>query len=141
MAYAGDYGERQSEPWTYRARLVPLRTYSGRVVHRRRKHYFTVRDAARIMAKLEPPEDTDGNTWAQTVIATLRMATLAMLQRILFFLPPGVIGELYSWGIGILDGLFRQTQSDPAKTHQHAIQLIYYAAAKAGVVVTIEEPS
>jgi len=140
MAYAGDYGEQKSEPWTYRARLVPLRTYCGRVVHRRHRHYFTVRDAARILEKLEPPPDTDGQNWALSIIATLRMATLAMLQRILFFLPPGVIGELYDWGIGILDNLFYQEEIDPAGKIAHAVRLITYAAGKAGLGVEITYP-
>lgn len=120
---------------------MPLRTYSGRVVHRRRKHFFTARDAARILAKLEPPEKADSSSWAQTVISTLRLATLGMLQRILWFLPPGVIGELYEWGIGILDNLFYQTSSTPAKANENAVRLINYAAAKANLVVTITTPT
>lgn len=142
MSQAGDYGERKSEPWTYRSRLLPLRTYSGRVVYRRHKHYFTVRDAARIMAKLEPPEGSDGQSWTLNIISTLRMATLAMLQRILFFLPPGVIGELYDWGIGILDKLFYQTSGykDASRTIEKAVSLINYAALQAGLTVKIERP-
>ncbi len=137
---AGDYGEARSEPWTYRARIVPLRTYSGRVVHHRHKHFFTARDAARILAKLEPAEKDEGSTWAQTVITVLRNATIKMLQRILWFLPPGVVGELYDWGIGILDSLFYQTSNFPEENRQHATRLINYAAGKAGLNVTIGVP-
>ena len=40
------------KPWTDRARGEPQRTYSGRVVYNRRKHYFTQNDVARIQAKV-----------------------------------------------------------------------------------------
>ena len=92
------------------------------------------------MAKLEPPEEADGATWAQEVIAFLRQATIAMLQRILFFLPPGFVGELYDFGIGILDSLFYQTNEFPEKARMHARRLIQYAADRAGLIVTIKVP-
>jgi hypothetical protein len=41
----------QSVPWSLRERVTPLRTYSGRVVYDRDKHFFTSRDLERIAHK------------------------------------------------------------------------------------------
>jgi len=138
---AGDYGERRSEPWTYRNRIVPLRTYCGRVVHRRQKHFFRASDAARIMAKLEPREQDEGESWASNVIAVLRAATITMLERILPFLPEVLIQELYDWGIGILDKVFQQIPSDdPAGEKRKAgYSALIHLAQESGVEITIHK--
>jgi len=140
MSHPSDRGYRESEPWTYRKRLVPMRTYSGRVVYDRHKHYFTVKDASRILAKLEPPSQGDGTTWAQEIIRVLRQATISMLQRILFFLPSETVNDLYQWSIEIMDRAFYGVQTDPARTRQMAINMIYDAARRAGIVVEIKAP-
>lgn len=41
------------KPWSFRDRLVPTRTYSGRVVYDRKPHAFTVRDLERISARVD----------------------------------------------------------------------------------------
>ena len=138
---AGDYGERRSEPWTYRSRVVPLRTYCGRVVHRRHKHYFRPEDAARIMRKLEPSQNDDGETWAKKVINVLRLSTLAMLERILPFLPDELISDLYDWGIGILDKLFSKISPvDQTGARRRAgVSALQHIAQQSGVEITIKK--
>lgn len=140
MALPNDVGQSRSEPWTYRTRLVPLRTYSGRVVHRRNKHLFTMEDAARIMAKLEPPAGSDGADWATSLIETLRMASIAMLRRILFFLPPGWIAGIYNWILDLVDMVMSLLKYDEKLRRDRAVEIIMYAAAKGGVSVFIEKP-
>lgn len=138
---AGDYGERRSEPWTYRNRVVPLRTYCGRVVHRRQKHFFRPADAARIMAKLEPATTDDGEKWSRGVILTLKTATLAMLERILFFLPDELIEDLYDWGIGILDKMFSKISpvDQSGQKRRAAVSALQHISQQAGVQITIKE--
>lgn len=136
---AGDYGERSSEPWTYRKRVVPLRTYSGRVVHDRSKHFFTIGDVSRILAKIQPPDDTpDASQWANRIIQTLRDATLGMLERILWFLDQRSIEALYEFGVGILDKMF-QVDQEKSSTSIYAQSLIIQIADRAGFTVTIKK--
>lgn len=137
---AGDYGEARSEPWTYRKRVVPLRTYSGRVVHDRKKHFFRVEDAQRILGKIIPPEDEAGDTWAQHVISILREATLAMLGRILPFLSDNQVDEIYDFSVDLLDKFFRTTDTQSSAAQLRARQIITFVADRANLVVTIKKP-
>lgn len=127
------------KPWENRTRAVPLRTFSGRVVYKRKKHFFTAEDAARIIKKLEPPEDTSNPSWADILIETLKTATLVMLDRILWFLPPGVIEQIYQFGIGLLDKMFR-IQPDVTVTRPYATSIIYEMASRAQLQVEISTP-
>lgn len=137
---AGDYGEARSEPWTYRKRIVPLRTYSGRVVHDRKKHFFRVEDAERILGKIIPPENEAGDTWAQHVISVLRQATLAMLERILPFLSEYQVNEIYDFSVDLLDKFFRVADRDSSTSQYRARKIIMYVADRANLVVTIKKP-
>lgn len=136
---AGDYGEERSEPWTYRARVVPLKTWSGRVVHHRRKHFFKIGDVSRILAKIQPPDTgEDIPTWLRSVIQTLRAATIGMLDRLLWFMDERSVESLYEFGIDILDRMFRIEQP-PSTTQLNARRLIIQIADRAGLTVTIKK--
>jgi len=135
---AGDYGEERSEPWTYRTRILPLRTYCGRVVHRRQKHYFKVSDAARILAGLEPLAEESSGDWASNIIQTLRTATIYMLQRILPFLEKDSVTSLYDWCIEMLDQFFLVDRTDEEKEFA-ARRLIIQTADRAGLTVKISK--
>lgn len=137
---AGDYGERRSEPWTYRKRIVPLKTWSGRVVHDRRRHFFTIADVSRILSKIQPPDSSpDVPSWVSGVISTLREATLGMLDRLLWFMDEGSIEYLYEFGIDLLDRMFRIDQAQ-SRAELNARRLIIQIADRAGLVVTIKKP-
>lgn len=143
----GDYGEARSEPWTYSKSTLPIKTYSLlamnhsgknkslRARYKRKKHFFKIEDAQRILVKVLPPEDEDGEEWARRVINILRDATLMMLDRILFFLPQTSIESLYEFCIGLLDRFFRQ-QSYESRNVFQAKQLILFIADKVGISVT-----
>lgn len=136
---AGDYGEERSEPWTYRKRIVPLRTYSGRIVHDRRRHFFTVADVSRILARINPPDDTsDVPKWVSSVIETLRSATLGMLDRLLWFMDERSIEHLYGFGIELLDRMFRIDQKKQQR-QSAARRLIIQIADQAGLQVIIKK--
>ena len=47
--------ERQVElPWSYRDRVSPTRTYCGRVVYERPRHWFLTSDVERIASRAKP---------------------------------------------------------------------------------------
>lgn len=139
----GDYTNQGSEPWANRRWAVPKRTYTGRVVyprspsHRRR---FTMRDVERILDSIVPPDDGDGETWATGVIAALREATIAMLDKILWFLPSNAVDSIYEWGISLLDRLFQIDSAEDWRKTNVARLIIIHVADRAGLVVTIKKP-
>ena len=136
--HAGDYGESYSEPWTFRKRILPLRTYSGRVVYNRRKHLFGIRDVSRIMAKIEPEtEEEEGGGWQARLIEILREATLNMLARLLPFLEGDIIEDLYDFAIRLMDTMFQVFQSDENKRF-YGVKAIQEIAARAAIDVTIK---
>lgn len=148
LSYAGDYGKRRSEPWTYSRNSLPIKVYSTlamnrsgknktlRVRYKRKKNYFKIEDAQRILAKIIPPEDEDGETWAHHVILVLREATIAMLSRILSFLPEGRIQALYDFCIDLLDKFFGVMPYAEPSSIIAAKQLITFIADRAGISVT-----
>lgn len=148
MSQAGDYGERRSEPWTYSRNSLPIKVYSTlamnrsgknktlRVRYRKPKNYFKIEDAQRILAKVLPPENEDGEKWARKVIMVLREATIAMLQRILPFLPEGRIQALYDFCIDLLDKFFGVMPTAESQSIIAARQLIIFIADRVGIAVT-----
>jgi len=154
---AGDQGESRSEPWTYSRNSLPTTVYTtksmikcgsgarggkpkkDRVKARRKKNFFKIEDAERILSSLVAPEDELLDTWSQRVIIALRSATLTMLDKLLVFLPAGVIETFYDWIIGMLDKLLGQAYSKDYETQVSAARrLIRYIADKAGIWVKFE---
>jgi hypothetical protein len=135
---AGDYGERKSEPWTYRERVLPLRTYSGRVVYNRKPHRFTMRDAERILAKIEPPEVAEVGSWVDSVFNFLRSATITMLEKLLPFLDGQDVENFYEICIEILDRFFR-IDTDNIELERAARRMIINLADRFGLAVTIKK--
>lgn len=148
MSQAGDYGERRSEPWTYSRNSLPIKIYSTQAMnrsgknktlrprYRKKKNYFKIEDAERILVKLLPPEGADGETWARKVIRILRSATIMLLQRILPFLPEGRIQDLYDFCIDLLDKFFGVMPAAEPTTVIAARQLIMFIADRVGISVT-----
>jgi len=108
-----------------------------RVRYRRKKNYFKIEDATRILAKLQPPPDVAGDSWAQKTIAFLRKATLQMMQRILPFLPDGRVEQLYDFSIELLDAFFRKIGSDLDDRRRIARAVIIKLASENDVKVTL----
>lgn len=109
-------------------------------MHNRKKHFFRVEDAQRILARLLPPENEEGDRWAQRVINTLREATLLLLRRILPFLSEYQVSGLYEWCIDLLDSLFRVVNAVDKPGEFKARQIIMFVADRAGLQVTIKRP-
>lgn len=123
--------------WTEVKRAVPLRTYSGRVVYDRPKHVFTIRDATRILERLQPSQEESTLEWGEMVLRMLQQATISMLSRILYMLPPNVVSEIYFWAIGILDKFFQAEGYGSRTAKNRAIDLAYYAAGKGGFEIEL----
>ncbi len=135
---AGDYGEARSEPWSLRKRALPLRTFSGRVVYNRKPHFFTLRDAQRILRKVEVPENVPAESWVQSVFTFLRTATIEMLDKLLPFLDGRDVENFYQVMIEILDRFFR-IDTDNQQLETAARRLIIGLADRYGLTVTIKK--
>lgn len=132
------YEEAIVKPWSLRKRVLPTRTYSGRVVYSRKPHLFTLKDAERILAKLEPSPDETGNSFSQTILRFLRDTTIAMLDKILFFLDSRSVENFYQFLIEILDRFFR-IDTDNRQLQIAATRLIQSLANRFGWGITINK--
>jgi hypothetical protein len=59
------------KPWSLRNRIAPQGTYSGRIVYKRRPHFFTLRDIERISERFDlPPGEIieEPDTWAGRLV-------------------------------------------------------------------------
>jgi hypothetical protein len=146
---AGDQGEAKSEPWTYSRNTLPVTLYSTlgmwktgknktlRPRYRKsKKNYWKIEDAQRILSKLVPPEKEQGDLWALRVIEALRTATLAMMEKLLPFLPPGRVQALYDFCIDLLDKFFGIMPTGEKTSITTARQLIIFIADRVGISVT-----
>ena len=150
--HQGDYGSPRSEPWTYSRNSLPVKVYSTLAMwktgkngalrpryRKTKKHLWRIEDAQRVIAKIVPPEDQDGEDWARHVVRVLRDATISMLSRILFFLPSSQIDELYEFVIGMLDKFFGVVPPQDSPSIFKAKQLILYVADRVGIGVTFKQ--
>lgn len=86
------------KPWSKRSRLKSNQTWTGRVVYTRKPHFFTPRDAARIMAKITPETVAETETkWYNDIFVTIREATIKMLEEMIFFLPEDMVRQGYTF--------------------------------------------
>lgn len=136
MAHPDDYSD-DFPPWGKRARLVPLRTYSGRVVYARKKHRFTATDAARILRSLEPPDDPKRG-WFASIISALQVATVAMLQKLLPFLSSSETWALYDFVNDIIATWFNALGLDDDSVKRWSRGIIMQLASYTGGTVTIK---
>lgn len=146
--YPSDRGQQKSEPWTYSRDTLPMTVYSRRAMvkcgrgrnlrprYRRKKHYFKITDAERIILKLLPDEHENENLWAQTIIDSLRKITITMLEKILFFIPETFVEGIYIYIIELLDKFFEKGGRENSKAKAYAKSLIVRIADKVGLKVT-----
>lgn len=89
-----------AKPWHYRTRIFPARTFSGRVVYNRDKHFFGISDIERITKKINPPElpvEDAGNRWRTFFAHVFRAYAGTLLPNI--FDMPKTFGEYMSYAI------------------------------------------
>lgn len=93
----------QAVPWSLRERVTPLRTYSGRVVYDRDRHFFTARDVERIAGKAKksdkPPKDLQA--WERLLRALWKLYFPMVVpypadwDEPLFFLLGGIFADVW----------------------------------------------
>jgi hypothetical protein len=144
------------KPWTFSRNRLPTKTQSDkcmikcgsgseggrpkpdRIRARRKKHLLTYDDGLRMLVRLVPPEDERQDFWTYKFIAALKDATIKMLERMLIFVPDGVIEDLYYFGIGIIDKLLGKVSYEDEK-QSIARTIINEVARKANLYVSFEE--
>lgn len=136
MAHPDDYSD-DYPPWGRRKRVVPLRTYSGKVVYVRPVHHWSETDLARIMAKINPPDDAKPG-WYGKVIRVLRDATVAMLQRLLPFMAPSEVEEVYEFVYDIVDRWLQEVGLTDDKVKIWTKGLAEHLAELGGWTITLE---
>lgn len=136
MAHPDDYSD-DFPPWGRRTRIVPQRTYSGRVVYERKVHHFRVEDVSRIMAKVRPPESPSDDGWLARAIESLQRATVEMLEVLLPFLDDRSVQALYDYVFGIIEAWFLSVGLDDESVKRTARGLIVRIAELAGVSVKL----
>ncbi len=94
-----------TRPWYKRKRIIPTRTYSGKVVYERKRHTMTEKDATRIMDAIKIPENGDSN-WLLKLILSILSMLFKLLQRAWFLVDRtiiqaliGKIEELIEWAV------------------------------------------
>lgn len=85
-----------AKPWSKRDTVIPRRTYSGRVVYSRPKHYFTVQDATRIMQKVSGGWDVErpSANALELAIASALSFWINALELFSWIDPWGIAGRL-----------------------------------------------
>lgn len=127
---------RGKRPWSYRKTAIPKKTWCGVVVYKRKKQRFwTMRDVARISAKVEIIEDSAD--FIEKLMEKLREATEAMLGKILPFLSDEQVTKLYDWVYMLLAEIFNVQPDIPY--NQAVIDIIYSLATRAGYEVTLKK--
>lgn len=98
---------RGHKPWSERKRMIPERTYSGEIVYKRPRHYWTMKDLDRISEKVlvEPPANNQID-WIDELIIFFQKVTMKMLERILPFLSSETVTKIYYTVYDILGKLF-----------------------------------
>jgi len=111
---AEESGEGFYKPWGRRASLTPRKTYSGdsAIVYKRKKHYFTIKDVARVQEKVDiNTQDDPDFTWWQKILNWLALYMLSKITGALS-LDEGV-GEIAWYAVNeFWDRLVRRIAGD-----------------------------
>jgi len=91
-------------PWHYRTRVTPARTYCGRVIYNQPTHTFLISDVERILKKITPPYPIDADppltffSWLRRIFDDIwHIASYSAIGMPTF--PQGTIFELLTWAV------------------------------------------
>lgn len=133
FAYDGDH----LLPWGNRRYIIPERTWSGTVIYKRKKHYFTVKDAERIIDKVN-----FGGVGAQDDVQKflnfIKDVSIKLLNKVLFFLDEDQVRQIYDWIYILLGKVFSVDTSYMIPNRSKMEDMIYLLASKARLDVTIK---
>ena len=118
------------KPWEKRTRIIPQRTYSGTVIYKRPKHYFSPKDLQRIQKNVQQ------NIWDirdQNILESLLETCFALWNQALEVLsyvdPFGITKTLQDWAQRMIFSLI--TKDNESWKESRVIELIYSLAGKA----------
>ena len=77
------------KPWSKRKRLIPDRTYSGKVIYKRKVHFFTQKDVDRVMQKFVI--DTSDESWAERLIKSAISFLFIAMEKTMMFVDEDVL--------------------------------------------------
>jgi len=111
---------RNSDPWDFKKREIPLRTWSGKVTYKKETHFWTYKDVIRIQKTLsgiiDPnlvEERPDFWTW---LAKQLYDAELAMLEKIFPETDGDIVAASFDFVLGIIDFALGNLNDDQVKT-------------------------
>ena len=121
-------------PWHFRDRVIPSRTYSGRVVYERPKHFFGISDLERIANKIKLDQKTPPNKLERLFRAIWALAAPAWAP---FYKDHfNTIFDYLVWSIRNITDII----SDPqGALKRRTLELIYALADLIGVDITFKE--
>jgi len=108
------------KPWSMRAHIEPKKTYSGKIVYKRKPHFFTISDANRILSRLEKDDiiQEDKPIRFEWLEALLR----GVFRAIFLIVPiPGVLKPFeqpfVDWYVGVtMDGFQFMTYNEYSRS-------------------------
>lgn len=130
--------EDKQIPWGNRRYFEPKRTYSGKVIYKRKPHLFTTKDAERIIDKINWGGQTGNTDDLKKFLQLLKDLSLKMLEKILWFLDEDQVRGLYDWIYIMLGKIFNVDTSYMLPNRNKMEDLIYLLASKARLDVTIK---
>jgi len=135
--YTGDY-HHGNPPWSEQKRAVPLRTFSGEIVYKRKKHVWHMKDVERIVNVMEIDVDDSKPDMLKEILLKIKAVTIKLLGKILWFLDDEEVTSLYDWVYELLGKIFQVDTTYMLQNVGKAEQLIYLLAAKFRLDVTIK---
>lgn len=133
-----DY-HRGHEPWSEQKRAKPLKTWSGEVVYKRRKHVWHIKDAERIAKNVEIDIDDSEPDWLRLFIERIKQLAISLLGKVLPFLG----GDQVAWVYEIVEDFLLETfkidttfmDTPPPSVNR----IIEYLALKWNLTITVKK--
>lgn len=135
--WTGDY-HHGNPPWSDQKRGVPLKTWSGSIVYKRKPHTWHVKDLERIAKKVEIDVDDRDPDWLYAALQKIKDVTILMLGKIIPFLDEDMIRGLYDFVYTILGKIFQVDTDYMLRNRNEAENIIYALASKFRLEITIK---
>jgi len=131
---------RYSVPWANRKRIIPLKTYSGRVVRTRKTHHFKIEDVDRIIRRIEPPADAGIDfSWIVKAFQKLADGVLYFIDKYLFWMNREALFIIHNLIDGLMTTIIRSAFSEAERLNLLE-DLIYRFISRTDWKITIEKP-
>jgi len=128
-------------PWSEQVRAVPLRTFSGSIVYKRKKHVWRMKDIERVVKAAELFEENPPDGWLKELLWKIKDVSIKLLEKILEQVPflEGVEArELYDMIYIMLGKIFKVDTDWMNPNVSSGESLIYLIASKFNLDVTIK---